>query len=289
MATAAAVTAIALVGLLSFGPATRSGDDGIAFTSRSVSEQADGTVASDIDAGDFLLTAAVTVRAEPTPVPAPDAYVYTRSEQVGLELASSKDQLAANRRWTQIREAWLSVDDTHDSYLTIGQDKNLSQITACPVTTRSADPDEENAETDCLHQPAYIADAPTDREGMLEYLCRTTTGPGCQPVGSAQWRSDVFQHGSDLLLERTAPAAVRAAVALTDAETALRSEIIFDPRTYEVIGVRQSLLQTVDGVAAGTVTYASAVVQKTVVNKAGLRPDGSQRKLPCTHWICWPS
>lgn len=309
LTAAAAVTAIAVAGVLSFGVAGHNGDDGLAFGPREVSEQADGTVDARVDASDFLLTAAVTVRSRPSSAPGPDSYVYTRSDQVGLELASSNDQLSNNRQWKHVREAWLSVDGDQDSWLTVGQENELSRMAGCPVTTRSADPQEENAEVDCLHQPAYIADAPTDQAGMLKYLCRTDDGPGCGSVGSADWRSDVFQHGSDLLLERSAPAPVRAAVfealsalpsmevvkgvttvsgrkgtavALKDEESNRRSELIFDSETYEVIGERQTLLQTEDGVVAGAVTHAGAVVEKAVVDEPGLRPDAHAESCPAS-------
>ena len=315
LTAAASVAAVALVGALAVGTLARPGDDGAAFGPGAVAERADGSVDTRLDAGHFLLAAAVTVRAHPAAVPDPAGYVYTRSDQAGVDLASTNDKHQGNRSWTNVREAWLSVDGNHDSWLTPGQSTQLGRLRGCPVTTRSSAPNEEDADADCLHQPAYIADAPTTKKAMLDYLCRTTDGPGCGTQGSAEWNSDVFQHGSDLLSERVAPAPVRAAVfealsalpdmkvvtnataldgrrgtsiAFDDVESNRRSEIIFDSRTYEVIGQRHTLLQAEDGATPGTVIWAEAVIEKSVVAQPGLRPDGSRRKLPCTHWICLP-
>lgn len=133
----------------------------------------------------------------------------------------------------------------------------------------------------------YLADLPRDPDPLLERLRQDTAGQGKSPNGqllvymgdllrthqvpadlrAALLRSLALVNGVDVAEEETTLDG-RSGVALSYTETSgLRSEIVLDPQTGELIGERQVVTEELGGIPAGT-AYRWTTSRATVVDEA---------------------
>ena len=78
----------------------------------------------------------------------------------------------------------------------------------------------------------------------------------------------------------TVTGASGVAVARVDAKQRNREELIFDPTTHELIGGREIFLGTVGARQKEAVMYSAGVIERGIVKRVRLRPDGTVRSGP---------
>jgi hypothetical protein len=281
VAATAAATVVAVVGfgIGIAGPEHGPRDLG---TASAVTVLQQGSFASGAEGSQqaraVLLTAASRARSQqPSSVPDPNAYVYTRSKEVGTAQIDGEWQGYADER-----EAWFSVDGRSVSAVTPSGSTRLTKINDCAY--------------DCA---GYFPDLPTTPDGALAYLRQVPDG-----VLNDQ---EVFNRAGSLLHEKLVPPAARAAILEAVSQlrgvTTLREtttitgrpglavglvvnegweydQLVFDPTTKELIGMQNTTITARGGLAAGSVLYGMAALDKTVVKDLRLRPDGSIRPGP---------
>lgn len=114
-----------------------------------------GVAPPKASAADVLHQAADAARAMPDVIPRPDQFLY----------------LKAKAGTGEVREVWLSIDGTRDGL--IDQNGHKETIPGCVdgrekiIGGNGARP---GATQTCEPQPAYLPDAPTDKQGMIAYL-----------------------------------------------------------------------------------------------------------------------
>jgi RNA polymerase sigma-70 factor (ECF subfamily) len=242
-----------------------------------------------LDGKQVLLAAASRARSEPTLVPDPDAFIYTRERHKGW---STSVHRRPHVEESDV-ETWWSVDGTGGVMVAgwIGPDVADMMVAPCA-----------DQRTTCW-DPGYVTDLPTDPAEMLAYLT---------PDPAMEWNepATVFDSAWDLLQERMVPPEARAAIfealatlpeheVITGVETATgeigtavgynwrsepeaapayRSELVFDPETHALIGSRwvdvkgdQEL-----GIPPGSATLNVAIIEQAVVPELRVRPDGSR-------------
>jgi len=239
------------------------------------------TPETPLDARGILLAAARTARDTPSSAPAPNAFVYTRTMERGMAARMDGDGTTW-RPYASTREAWLSADGSRDGAVTPSGQTELVAIPAHETT------------------PAYDANLPTTAAAMTDYLYRDV-GKGEKSGAEAV----AFQAGRALSQESFMPPAARAAlfeamaaipgvevvrdaenvagekgVAVAFREGVTRDELLFDPSSHRVIGLRSVFVGHDGTMPTGTVTFSSAVLESAVVSQVRERPDGTFREGP---------
>ncbi|WP_416973488.1 CU044_5270 family protein [Streptomyces sp. 4F14] len=216
-----------------------------------------------------------------------DQFTYVRSKSAYEITSRGCTRVTAGP--LQTRELWKSVDGGTEGLLI---DTELGRL---PI---EADPDPEPTDQNY----GNLKKLPTDPDKMLAWLYKHKEGEG---------RSDddlAFDLATQLLIESVMPPKTSAAlyraiakipgvVLVKDAVDAVgrhgtavgfpdggdtgRQELIFDPKTWKLLGRRIVLLKDIKtdsdigchGVLkAGSVEGTSAILQRAIVDKAGQRP-----------------
>jgi hypothetical protein len=259
---------------------------------------ATGSASSGAEAAHAVAAAQATLN-EPVTPPNPKAFVYTRTLERGTSLASGSEPTPSSSPFRDEREAWFSVDGTRDGAITPSRDTEPVKVPGCPGPWVTEE-DGQGGRKPCDRFPGYRSDIPSDTEAAYAFIQQDPFRPGrtFNPY-------DAFEYGASLVTERLVPSASLAAVlramsrlpgaevvgdvttisgkrgiavALTRNSDGDRHELIFDSKSYRVLGTR-----TVTARGAGqpdVETYAAEIVQTAVVDQLLLRPDGSRRSGP---------
>ncbi|MGI8336860.1 CU044_5270 family protein [Actinomadura scrupuli] len=253
--------------------------------------------------------AAKTAAAQPDLKPRPDQFIYAESR---VRQAAMPGQPG----WSATRRAWLSADGRHAglleadaspggrrTWLCDGQHGSKAEMAAkkkgvLPTVDLAHPP------VDCTDPPAYRKNLPTDPASALKWLYRNSQGgnpPDVQAfatVGDTLRESYVSPRALSAIF--TAAAKIpgvtvgnavdsvgRQGVAVGQTWQNLRSELIFDPKTFRLLGERTVVRH--DGsfrpsggksrppvaeptLKEGTVLYTSATIRTAVVDKPGELP-----------------
>jgi hypothetical protein len=221
----------------------------------------------DAGAAQVLNTAAAAALRLPDTAPRPDQFIYSKYSDDGAT-----------------GEAWLSVDGTRDS-LSIGPDGNRQVMPGCRDGVMQVHGNYHGTRsTPCTPVPEYLTDLPTNADAMLDYLKHHIQGDpnDANAVGKTvmglvshdmppRSRAALYQAAArfpGLGVDRHAvDGAGRHGIAITwhysggcaPSGCARDFEIIFDPMTYTLLGVRNG-------------TSATALLQTAVVDSVGQRP-----------------
>jgi hypothetical protein len=259
------------------------------------------------EAAEILQQSARAARADATPLPRPDQFVFTESVTVGESLSVEADGTQRTRAATPtVSRVWRSVDGTRDGLLrtrpksgTGGWSQTLlprcGLVRRGDATAASGRQVTAPAPAACKPVPAYRSDLPTDGAGMLAYLnARAQLSAGhdeANPGWNVRARA-LFAAVEDTLHDWYLPAPARAAlfeaaatipgmsvvhdvvddagrhgVAVGVSDGAGRADLIFDPKTYQLLGSRE-----VAGAQKGTLQGHTTILRVVIVDRAGQLP-----------------
>lgn len=222
-----------------------------------------GVAPPEAGAAEVLHLAADAARKQPATPPRPDQFVYTRTKQGD----------------GSVREAWLSVDGTHDGL--IAERGQESPLYGCRDGRRQADRQGEvvpGLTEPCEPDPAYLVDLPTDAAGMREYLLNAGGTPGdvnglgknvaflfseyrVPPASLAAVFEAVAEHDGLEIVEDATDGAGRRGVGVRwpNADDKSASTLVFDQEPHAFLG-----LSTGEG--------WGAQLEQAVVDEVGQRP-----------------
>jgi hypothetical protein len=240
--------------------------------------------------------------------PRPDQFVFveTRQQYTSCHLVRPvvcRLDAASNR------QVWLSADGTRDGRLISRVNGRAvpDQLPGCRNGRQTRRVPEKKTERGpgrrlititepCAPMPADQSGLPRDPDRMRAYLYDRygATVPGRRASADL-----VFEAVGEIVRESFVPAGVRSALfaaartipgvtvnhdavdpagrrtvglARVAAETGLRTEYFFDPRTHQYLGTRQVATRATDGMTKGEVSGATAVWRLAVVDQAGRLP-----------------
>jgi hypothetical protein len=223
-----------------------------------------------------LRLAAAEARREPLLPARDDQFVYVESIISFAASASNGDGTAGKALPPQERRrrVWLSVDGTEDA---------LARET--PVTSHAAGSGGDNLG----HIDGYRSDLPTDAKAMRTLLYSLEHGDGSADAGA-------FDQVGGLLREQyVAPASVAAlfdaaatipgtrvvrqvdlagrhGIAVTRMDAGIRSDLIFDAKTYHFLGERDVVVGDSPPFAKGAVIGYTAQLRIRIVDAVGQLP-----------------
>ena len=251
--------------LLSFGGvsvAAAAVAAGVLITAPGGATSPGGTISVHLTAKQVLDRAAAAALSEPTVIPQPDQFVYTKD---------TNDYGAATGVRSLVSEYWHSVDGLRNSLITStltytdGRTSHSSQIypgcrnghynsggTPAPVVTPGQTvPSNPVSAGACTAWPAFLPDMPTTASAMLRYLERTQ---GVKPGDPASLFHAIAEMGSEYYLPAQ-QAALYQLLATTPGLTVVQNVhdvagrpgvgiqasvfnmvLIFDPQTYASLG-----------------------------------------------------
>lgn len=201
-----------------------------------------------------------------------DQFVYVRSKVswAGYDAAKGTGVIEPVRE----REAWKSVDGTRRGAVT----DLYREFDRTPI---DADPQ------DCYR---HLQTLPTDPDQMYAWLNRTSHGSNSKneadfvlvadlvneslmpPAQAAALYRAAAEIPDVFVIDDAVDAAGRHGVAIARNDRGRRFELIFDKETKAYLGERQVALRDGEGVKKGDVTARTAVLERAVVDRAGLRP-----------------
>jgi hypothetical protein len=258
--------------------------------------------AASAEAAEILHSAALAARADSTTVPQPDQFVFTESLVAWETLSVDADGTQRSKPGTPtIRRIWLSVDGTRDGLL---RERPRSSTGGWTETGLPACPEAKGAVVPtppaCRPIPAYRNDLPTDATGMLAYLNAhspskdkdsvkgdptlraralfTTVGDTLREAYlPARARAALFEAAARIpgvsVVHGVADAAGRPAVAVGVADRdGGRIDLLFDPRTHDLLGEREVVGRDRSTARKGTVLQNETVLRVAIVNRAGQLP-----------------
>ncbi|MEH0983699.1 CU044_5270 family protein [Micromonospora sp. CPCC 205556] len=214
------------------------------------------------NAAEILDRAAAAALTRPQVAPRPDQFIYTRSRSGGTE-----------------REAWLSVDGTHDGLIrsTDPRDPAEYPVPGCRDGRAAAvkgDRVVPKVTVPCKPEPAYRADLPTDADAMLEYLKRNASGGG--PTDTNAMAKDVMVLAEGYVSPATRAALFKAAARIPGIkvvpdvrDAAGRPGVGISWSTRDDAGV-VLVFDAEDHTLLGTAD--SAQLEVTIADRAGQRP-----------------
>jgi len=245
--------------------------------------------AASAQAADILRRAADAARHQPALTPNPSQFIYIKT--IGRSAAiGDRNQITMQ---AELHEVWLSADGTRNGLIR-QQPRSPSNLSrpAGPWQNTVAPPcsDTTGSGAVCQPQPGYPAGLPTSAGAMLAYLYRNSHGQNPPPVQAFITAHDLI--GVSYLrpaalaalfgaLEKlpgvtVAHHAVNAAgqqgVAVQQIYNGMSDQLIFNPRTYAVIGYREVVVSASAGLKVGTILYSAAILRLAVVNHAGQLP-----------------
>jgi len=255
----------------------------------------------------ILGRAASAAAAATAPVPRPGQYIYVSSATTYLSVEISK---AGDQAWLYrtSRQIWQSVDGQQAGLLQIVQHPNQKLPWGPTPPAISGNP------ADWTSLPATGCPGAAPQRGTYAFLTTLPTDPGRlrtwiyqHPDGEFQRDMEAWSDIGDMLREMLVPpklaaalfrvaATIPGATVLPDAVNAVGqsgvavsrsgAELIFNPRTYQLIGEGAVLTKAVAGQGpAGTVIASTAQQQARVVSSLPDIPksqiDPSQGGVSC--------
>lgn len=205
-----------------------------------------------------------------------DQFVYVQSKVSYMSFEEGKEP---RRAPVHKREIWLSVDGTLPGLLEEDRDHDSHMVLEPSTPGIPSNTNYRNLQT-----------LPTDPDKMLDWLYENGDGGKSEDQNAFVLVGDLSYES--LLPSEVAAALYRAAaeipgvtvvqdaidadgrhgIAVAREDDGVRQELIFDPKTYEFLGERQVAVQDADGLKKGQVVGVSAILERTVVDKAGQRP-----------------
>jgi hypothetical protein len=232
------------------------------------------------------------------PVPDPSAFLYLRELNTRW-VSTQVDGKPVMKPVTSNYESWWSVDGTRSSGSQIPDaGPGLQKIPGC----RNGRPKLKNADDDrmipCQTHPAYRAKFPTTVAGARQSLYYDLSGSVAKGRRS---NSDAFETGIGWLNSNSMPVASRGALleailgipgvvvvpgrVTVDGATGVavrwqfgkapRMEYLINPGQRAIVGSRFVRVQGIPLGAKEPVVATSAILQRAVVARLGLRPDGT--------------
>ncbi|MGW7085992.1 CU044_5270 family protein [Streptomyces sp. NPDC054871] len=205
-----------------------------------------------------------------------DQFVYIKSKVGYMASGEGKTQIQPIHE----REYWQSVDGKHTEMLHEPQND---------FTNEPMPPDLPLVEGDASYRS--LQKLPTDPVNMLDWLHRVSDGGKSEDqntfvlVGDLSYESlmppkqaaALYLAASKIpgvkLIEDAVDAEGRHGIAIAREDDGERQELIFDKKTKQFIGERQVAVEDLPtGFEKGTVTGRSAILERTIVDKAGQRP-----------------
>jgi hypothetical protein len=250
--------------------------------------------ASTAQAAEILRGAAARAHGTPAVPVRGDEFIYVDS----IDTAASIDLSGDHPTTIESRQhrIWLSVDGTRDG-LSRSRPKDGSAgwtsrpEPGCRDGFMNARKGDRTVRVPCTPAPNYRGDLPTDAGAMLAYLRAqggTKNGPDQDAFTAAgdlirgaylapAVLSAVFQAvgripGVTVAGDVTDEAGRHGIAVTRDEVQGLRTELIFDRRTYAYLGEREVEMTGQDGLRAGQVRYSVAVLRVAVVPAAGRLP-----------------
>lgn len=221
------------------------------------------------NAAELMTAAAAAAQGAPALTARADQYVFIES-------------IAGSMK----RDAWLSVDGTHDSLLKFVYSDHSAYTQTQPgcVNGRETVPGKPGSVKPCRPVPAYLSRLPTTRSAMLDYLRQHLDGEGTadqqlfQAVGETI--RDAYVPPASLavlfdivagipgieLLHGATDAAGRPGVAVQHSFGGVIDELIFDPDSHAFLGERMAVSE------AGSkklVKFDSAILKIAIVDAPG--------------------
>jgi hypothetical protein len=251
----------------------------------------------DSHATRLLRAAAQTALERPALTPKPDQFVYVESvdssavsDYHGGWSGKLRDKLhlTGTHQEAHERQAWLSVDGTHDGLVRLRPHGSAGEWEQLPLRACGAGMPPDGT---CWPQPAaHVNDLPTDVAGMRDYLYRNSHGSNPRDqqafitVGDLireaylppQALAAIFEAAAQIPGVRVVPgvtdAAGRSGIAVARDDRAVRQELIFDPKTYQFLGERSIVVGHFEGQPRGTVIHLSALLRVAIVDRIGQHP-----------------
>jgi hypothetical protein len=260
-------------------------------------------------ASDILLRAAANLRADKTPPPRPDQFVYVQSISAYMPSGTPAEYRP------KLRQVWTSVDGTHDGLL---------RESAMPGKPRADDIIPEVLQPGCVNRkavvvdqhrvvhrdqfaecdvyPSYQAELPTDAEGMLRHLRSVASQPNDEYVfyavkdeigehyltpaqlaalfeAAARLPSVVVvpdvvdiagRHGVAVALQLPAFDPTGASPSVHLSKPAVyQQQLIFDPSTHAYLGQQAVAVAEADGHKRGDFLGGSAILKNAIVDRVG--------------------
>jgi hypothetical protein len=254
-----------------------------------------------------LNRAASAAAASSQPVPRPGQFIYVTSvtTYVSTEVTSSGESSWLYRTSRQI---WQSVDGQRAGLLQIVEHANVKlpwgpvppAVTGNPVDWTSLPPSSCPGAAPARSTYAFLASLPTDPGQLRAWLYR-------HPDGGNKADAQAWTDIGDMLREMLVPpklaaalfrvaATIPGATAVPHATNAVGrtgfavsrsgTELIFDPRTYQLIGEGGVLTKATKGLGpAGTVIASTAQLKQVVVDRLPKIPpsrvDKSEGSVTC--------
>ncbi|MEU4997375.1 CU044_5270 family protein [Streptomyces sp. NPDC021622] len=222
----------------------------------------------------------IAAAAKKQPVPKDirdDQYVYIKSKGGYLEMEEGKPSKLDP---VHPREFWLSVDGKHDDLLHEPANGFNHEVLKAEGPPMPSDTNYRNLEK-----------LPTDPVNMLDWLHKESDGSSSEDqatfvlVGDLSYESlmppkqaaALYLAASKIpgvkLIDDAVDADGRHGVAIAREDQGERQELIFDKETKQFLGERQVAVEDLpDGTKKGDVIGRNAVLERTVVDKAGQRP-----------------
>lgn len=238
------------------------------------------------------------------PAPRDSQFIYTRAAVTGVIAVGGTQASPVWATVTAEQQMWQSVDGSRPGAFSIPRCRAAGRTrSSCIPLTRIPATGSPSA----TGSYAGLSTLPTSPAALLAYLERPNGCPAGLAVGSRSIRldradrawnaiSDILGNvmvlpprlghalfeaaaripGVILLPSVTDAAGQRGIAVARTASGVLRTELIFTPRSYRFIGVQDVLLTSGDGLRAGMVWAASALLRAEVVNAAPVTRAGSQ-------------
>ena len=235
-------------------------------------------------------------------IPAPSAFLYQR-ERVTHWVSTKVGGKPVTTPVTGSHESWWSVDGTRKSGV---QNPDLGPGLYYIPGCRNGRPKLQNADDDrqipCQTRPAYRGNFPTTVAGAKDALYNDLSGTAGKGPRS---NSSAFETGIAWLYSNSMPVASRAALieavlgirgvvvvpgrvtvdGVTGVAvrwqfgTAPRMEYLIDPGRRTIVGSRFVRVQGIPLGAKEPVVSSTGIIQRGVVSRVGLRPDGTTFKV----------
>lgn len=228
---------------------------------------------------------AVTVRG--------DQFVYVESITTGVSRPEGVEPTGGVVTEAKSRQVWLSADGTRDGLVRErardGSGGRDIAVPGCRDGLETHRKGGKQVQVPCEPSAHYVGDLPTDPDAMLAYL-KQRGGDTKNPADQ-----DAFTAAAGLIREGYLPPAALAAVfealatlpsvqvvgdvtdeagragvavAITEVQ-GNRTELIFDRESFAFLGERSVLVRDQDGLPAGQVMSAAAVLSVAVVDQVG--------------------
>jgi hypothetical protein len=220
-----------------------------------------------------------------------DQFTYVESQVSFMKVKDGKRTVVPPHR----REMWLSVD---------GSSEGLTRDETDPRDVRMPGFQEKDHYYDSYAGYNHLKSLPTDPTAMYDWLRKS--GPRDMFLVMAGTKAGLIEENQAMLMsagvmmqDGIMPSAQAAAlfravaripgvtvvedavdalgrhgvgIAREDAKQPFRTEWIFDRKTHQLLGQRNSVTRDFGGLKKGTVSSDSATVRRAVVDKAGQRP-----------------